>query len=344
MERISMLSTLTLAGDAIPKPIILSRRLDFPSRQRDYDLGEYISRPDWRPSPLPKDGHLSLYLEECIAGGRSAVVYAAEISTAYEAGTIPLSNPHPLEQEFCVKIARRNRCRTLAREAWVSEQLRSRGQLQGVIAPRFYGFFTASLSDDQSVFPLWDTDDFRLEISDDDPTRDDPLPDDEPLEEEYDNGPGVENARHGATGSPIQTRRSWLSLSCHEEERPTRVRTTRTKPIRKTSVRYWMTCHASTSGTGIFARTTSFVRLREQRCVKGISVCTSGTSSISPGLALTTQTATLTRNRSAYAGCSEHPIAATFSGMVLSHEWRCAHSERDTMGHWQRVATRSINL
>ncbi|KAH9928833.1 uncharacterized protein B0H18DRAFT_874518 [Fomitopsis serialis] len=185
-----MLSTLTLAGDAIPKPIILSRRLDFPSRQCDYDLDEYITRPDWQPSPLPKDGHLSLHLGECIAGGRSAVVYAAEISTAYEAGTIPLSNPHPLEQEFCVKIARRNRCRTLAREAWVCEQLRSRGQLQGVIAPRFYGFFTASLPDDQSAFPLWDADDFKLEIPDDDPTCDDPLPDDEPLEEEYDNGPG----------------------------------------------------------------------------------------------------------------------------------------------------------
>lgn len=45
--------------------------------------------------------------------------------------------------------------------------------MQGIIAPQYYGFFTAQLD-----FPLWKTEDFDLDVDDDDPTCDDTLPDD----------------------------------------------------------------------------------------------------------------------------------------------------------------------
>jgi len=188
-----MFSTLTLTGGTIPRPITLPRQKDFPACQFDADAGMYRTRPDWQPSLTPHDhaGHLSLRLGDCIGGGRSAVVYDAEILTTSvsKEGYIPL----PPEEKLCVKIARPNRCRTLAREAWVCDQLRSRGRLQGVIAPRTYGFFAVELSRQQSTFPPWNTEDFELDIPEDDPEddpiRDDPLPGDR-LDEVYDEGPG----------------------------------------------------------------------------------------------------------------------------------------------------------
>ncbi|KAH9928835.1 uncharacterized protein B0H18DRAFT_874379 [Fomitopsis serialis] len=189
-----MFSTLTLTGDAIPKPITLSRQEDFPACQFDADAGKFRTRPDWQPSSSPHNhaGHLFLRLGNCIGGGRSAVVYDAEILTtsASKEGYIPL----PSEEKLCVKIARPNRCRTLAREAWVCDQLRSRDRLQGVIAPRTYGFFAVELSRQQPpTFPPWNTEDFELDLREDDPEddplRDDPLPGDR-LIDVYDEGPG----------------------------------------------------------------------------------------------------------------------------------------------------------
>ncbi|KAH9918956.1 uncharacterized protein B0H18DRAFT_1197957 [Fomitopsis serialis] len=130
METTMVFSTLSLTGENIPEAITLSRPDDFPCRQFDFHRSAY--RPDWKQSTRSQDGRLSLIIER-IACGRSAVVYSAEIVTTSEKGNIP-SSPHPHEQQLCVKIARPNRCRTLAREAWIYDQL-TLGQLQGVIAP-----------------------------------------------------------------------------------------------------------------------------------------------------------------------------------------------------------------
>lgn len=76
------------------------------------------------------------------SGGRSAVVNAAEVpKLKNDADT----HPHPPKERLCVKIARPNRCRTLAREVRACEQLRWRGRLQGVSAPRYHGFCTSSV-------------------------------------------------------------------------------------------------------------------------------------------------------------------------------------------------------
>ncbi|EIW83331.1 hypothetical protein CONPUDRAFT_121844 [Coniophora puteana RWD-64-598 SS2] len=189
-----MFSTLTLTGHNIPEALTLSRAEDFPSHQFDHLKGVYHSKPTWRPSWFPKDaGHLSLTLTDNLSGGRSAVTYAVEVvATNSQEGGITASNPLPLDQELCIKVARPNRCRTLAREAWIYDKLRCRkpgregwsydqvpqsDRLQGVIAPHFYGFFVA----DQVSFPPWATEDFELDrrwAATVDVTRDDRLLDD----------------------------------------------------------------------------------------------------------------------------------------------------------------------
>lgn len=110
---------------------------------------------------VPTQGrHLCLRLEGCIGRGGSAVVYAAKATS-----NDPEGCASPIEAELCVKLAKPHRCRTLAREGWVYEQL-AEGTYQGVIVPRCYGFFAADLPHNQfpvspiSLEDLLDTFDF----------------------------------------------------------------------------------------------------------------------------------------------------------------------------------------
>ncbi|KAI0779485.1 hypothetical protein C8Q74DRAFT_1197848 [Fomes fomentarius] len=197
-------STMTLSGTPILQPITLAREEAFPARHFDIITDERRYRPDWTPAPLPKGGaHLCLELGERISGGRSAVVYAARIVRKAPEGSARSrsSVPLPDKRELCVKIARPNHCRTLAREAWFYEQF-AQAKFHGVITPRCYGFFALQFPDASDLFPhaLWandskhnyedDSDDDREDDDSndddednftpapDDPTRDDHLPDD----------------------------------------------------------------------------------------------------------------------------------------------------------------------
>ena len=168
-------STLTLGGTHLPEAITLSATKAFPARQCDFVDDRYRNRKGWAARSLYKDQpRLSLELGERLGGGRTGVVYAARLfeiapSTDSEAeGAI-------VDSDLCVKIARPNRSRTLAREAWVYDQL-TEGSFRGVSVPRCYGFFTATLSPEEMPAGLWDKD----PLEDDDPTCDDPLPDDKP--------------------------------------------------------------------------------------------------------------------------------------------------------------------
>ncbi|KAH9843533.1 uncharacterized protein C8Q71DRAFT_3090 [Rhodofomes roseus] len=203
MEPAQMFSTLTLMGDDLPQAITLSRAGDFPACQYHSAHSTYRVRLDWEPSPRPKDGSLTLKLGKRIGDGRSAVVYAAEVLTTSDEHNVLRHNLLPPEETLCVKIARPNRCRTLARESWVYDQIYRRGHMQGIIAPHTYGFFTADLSSQQLTFPLWSSQDFTLEHhpagSQDDSTRDDRLPDDEAL--------GVHKHRPG--GKELSSWDSW---------------------------------------------------------------------------------------------------------------------------------------
>lgn len=120
-------------------------------------------------------GHLSLKIGERIgAGGRSGVVYSADILTATREGDgAESSELLPHAQKLCIKIARPNRCRTLAWEAWVYDQL-SIMQLQGGIVPHTYGVFTTDMPPNRITFPLWESEDLDLNLTCDDPA-DDPI-------------------------------------------------------------------------------------------------------------------------------------------------------------------------
>ncbi|EIW78718.1 hypothetical protein CONPUDRAFT_108718 [Coniophora puteana RWD-64-598 SS2] len=204
-----MFSTLTITSDDIPQAITLTRTEDFPSHKFDYKKSKYHSKPTWQSSWYPQSaGHLSLRLTERISGGRSAVTYAAEIvsgNTNAVVSGVTASHPIPSEPELCVKVARLNCCRTLAREAWIYDKLRRRARgrdtwlydqlppddkLQGIIAPHFYGLFTAETLPGQ--FSPWSTEDFKFEtawddniLSDEDEMSDDFLPDDNTMYPEH---------------------------------------------------------------------------------------------------------------------------------------------------------------
>jgi len=207
-----MFSTLTITGDDIPNAVTLSRAEDFPSHRFQARFGRCTRKPTWRSSQIPEAaGHLSLRLGERISRGRSAVTYAVEIISAdAEVAGAESTYPLPVDQQLCVKVARPNRCRTLAREAWFYNQLRDRTpwrqsqapdqavvddneQLQGIIAPRFYGFFAVPTSPGLAPFPPWFSKDFEpMHAPDigygsvaDDPVCDDPLPDDGPVSETH---------------------------------------------------------------------------------------------------------------------------------------------------------------
>ena len=144
----------------------------------------FVAHPTCPTASSPVDHtDLSLELGEYIGAGRSAVVYAVNVlatESKSDSNQPVVIMPSP---ELCIKVARPNRCRTLAREAWIYEQL-AEGVHQGVSVPRCYGFFTTELCSDQLPFPLWSNDDFYRgatwdDIDSDEPTHDDPLPDDD---------------------------------------------------------------------------------------------------------------------------------------------------------------------
>ncbi|CAA7262079.1 unnamed protein product [Cyclocybe aegerita] len=96
----------------------------------------YTPVEQWRPLPLPTDGHLELTLCDRIHGGSSGTTYFADVVSSTATG---------MPQRVVVKFARQ--CRTLAREAWFYEQLSRESNCEGVITPRCYGFFIGSRKD-----------------------------------------------------------------------------------------------------------------------------------------------------------------------------------------------------
>jgi len=178
VQTTSMFSTLTITGTQFPSPITLTRSEDFPPHKLDVADGVHVPTMRWGPSQVPRGaGHLSLRLGKHISGGRSGVAYEAEVlSSGTEESNIIPSDPSPQEQHLCVKVARINRCRTLAREAWMYRKL---GGLRGIVAPHFYGFFAADLPETHRPFPPKED---LVHLEQDDPTVDEFLPDDDPVD------------------------------------------------------------------------------------------------------------------------------------------------------------------
>ncbi|KAG2006750.1 protein kinase subdomain-containing protein PKL/ccin3 [Coprinopsis cinerea AmutBmut pab1-1] len=101
----------------------------------------------WDSKDVSKaNGTLELSLLGRIAEGRIGVTYIAKVVSATHAPLVPQAR---LPDTVCLKFAKPKFSRSLAREAWVYEQLDS---LQGISIPNFYGFFSSSMVE-QPAFP-----------------------------------------------------------------------------------------------------------------------------------------------------------------------------------------------
>ncbi|EAU90700.2 protein kinase subdomain-containing protein PKL/ccin3 [Coprinopsis cinerea okayama7 len=87
------------------------------------------------------EGELELTLLERISEGRIGVTYVAKVDSAMR-GDVDLRAMLP--EKVCLKFAKPEFCRSLAREAWFYEQLES---CQGASIPIFYGFFSSSMAE-----------------------------------------------------------------------------------------------------------------------------------------------------------------------------------------------------
>ncbi|KAK7686096.1 hypothetical protein QCA50_010908 [Cerrena zonata] len=147
-----LFSSITIHGvtdsvDGHPVPFTMKRDISFPHQlMHRIQTTEKVWEHSMQPHPVPVDGlHLTLELGDLIGYGASAHVYAVHIISIDSKRDEEGSSFCPSFQlpELCIKLAEPNRVRGLAREAWFYEQLHVEG-LEGVISPRFYGFYTSS--------------------------------------------------------------------------------------------------------------------------------------------------------------------------------------------------------
>ncbi|KAG7096450.1 hypothetical protein E1B28_003885 [Marasmius oreades] len=105
--------------------------------------------PGWLIDPSkPHSNTLVVELEEKLGSGRTGIAYSARI---LDGGSSIPGSPRPTH--VCIKFAMPYHCRSLAREAWFYDQLPEEQNFQGIITPRYYGFFTSSLGDASTIVP-----------------------------------------------------------------------------------------------------------------------------------------------------------------------------------------------
>lgn len=148
-----MFSSLTLRNCAVsevdetPFPITLKASVTFPSSR--WTNGGYEIEPtvtSWAARPLTDSGHLDLTVDTKVAEGGIGFVYTSRINSGVDSSGQDILTEWPavLPHELCVKIAKPQRCRSLAREAWFYEQL---SEVQGIATARCYGFYTVTFGE-----------------------------------------------------------------------------------------------------------------------------------------------------------------------------------------------------
>ncbi|KAK7680306.1 hypothetical protein QCA50_016546 [Cerrena zonata] len=169
LSSLDLFSSVTIHGitdskDGQPTPFTMKRDISFPHQMAHcMDTTEKAWEYSMQPHPIPVDGlHLELELGDLIGRGSSGHVYAVRVIRISLSGSKDTNSLHTDIQlpELCIKLAEPNRTGGIARETWFYEQLRLEG-LEGVVSPRFYGFFT-SPCDHNRVVP-WRTDDWTFQ-------------------------------------------------------------------------------------------------------------------------------------------------------------------------------------
>ncbi|EEB89893.1 hypothetical protein MPER_11964 [Moniliophthora perniciosa FA553] len=140
-----MFSSLTIHDCGLERqnlvPICLDTAPSFPASPRALKKEEYSVPDSWAAKDITlAEGHLELALLERISEGRMGVTYSARVVSATRSHVDVSAS---LPQVLCLKFARMQHCRSLAREAWFYEQLT---ECQGISVARCFGFFTSTLN------------------------------------------------------------------------------------------------------------------------------------------------------------------------------------------------------
>ncbi|KAG2012248.1 protein kinase subdomain-containing protein PKL/ccin3 [Coprinopsis cinerea AmutBmut pab1-1] len=127
--------------------------------------------PNWNSTDISDaEGELELTLLDRISEGRIGITYVAKVVSA-KRGNVDLRATLP--ETVCIKFAKPEFCRGLAREAWFYEQLES---CQGTCIPNFYGFFSSSMREQACSLNLeftpWTTREHHYQEDTDSPPQD----------------------------------------------------------------------------------------------------------------------------------------------------------------------------
>jgi hypothetical protein len=168
-----MFSTLLIheCGLHLNQPISFSFKVSpsFPSLP--WKQENKLPAPDsWAPKDISNaSGCLELKLQTRIAEGRTGVTFSAQvISATMDGGGDILSSMPPT---VCLKFAKQEFCRSLAREAWMYERLE---KCQGTSIPQCYGFFSSKMgqqshSPHTTTFVPWEDRIYSFEETDEGP-------------------------------------------------------------------------------------------------------------------------------------------------------------------------------
>ncbi|KAE9402578.1 hypothetical protein BT96DRAFT_937055 [Gymnopus androsaceus JB14] len=161
LDVLSFFSSVTLRGlassssgrDSCSEPLTLVRNQSFPAKRYIWCTEECPTETDSKWDSLPLSvgkAHADFELLERLGEGRISITYAARLICLRQGPggkILSLSSlPCPFPDEFCVKLAKAEFIRSLAREARFYEQIAKTDGCQGIITPICFGFFTTSLS------------------------------------------------------------------------------------------------------------------------------------------------------------------------------------------------------
>ncbi|KAJ3991467.1 hypothetical protein F5050DRAFT_1868176, partial [Lentinula boryana] len=136
--------------------ITLHREQSFPAKRYTSDVEGRtpVGEQQWDATPPPTNRlHADLQITDQLGEGRLGQVFAAclvSLKQSIHGETLP-DGCIPLPSQFCIKLAKPEYIRSLAREAWFYEQLSKEDGFPGAITPICFGFFTCRLSENIQI-------------------------------------------------------------------------------------------------------------------------------------------------------------------------------------------------
>ncbi|KAJ3791793.1 hypothetical protein GGU11DRAFT_804005, partial [Lentinula aff. detonsa] len=136
--------------------ITLNREQSFPAKRysADDEGRAAVEEQKWNAISPPADQlHADLQIIDQLSEGRLGQVFSARLvrlRKSIHGETLP-SGCIPLPLQFCIKLAKPEYIRSLAREVWFYEQLSKEDGYPGVVTPVCFGFFACRVPDNVQV-------------------------------------------------------------------------------------------------------------------------------------------------------------------------------------------------